>query len=336
MKAFGEFGKYAAIAMAVTFLGGEGAVAQEAAKPQISTPEQLVDALNGVFGKHPGARAVHAKGIVLEGVFTPNPAAATLSKAPHFQKASVPVTIRFSNFAGIPTLPDTDGLASPHGLAVKFHLPGGAETDIVGHSFNGFPVATTDEFLALLLALGASGPDAAKPTQLDAFLATHPIAKAFLTTPKPPPVSYATLPYYGVNSFKFTNANGVVTFGRYQFQPIAGAQFLPAEQVANADPDYLSKEIRERVTRGPVKLGMLVQTSGQGDKIDDPSIAWPDSRPTVDVGTIEITKVAADNAAAERSLLFLPGALTAGIEAADPMIDARSAAYPVDFSRRNP
>lgn len=327
----GEFGKRAAISAAVVFIGTGLAVAQEAA-----TPEKLVDALNGVFGKHPGARAVHAKGIVLEGVFTPKPAAATLSKAAHLQKAPVPVTIRFSNFAGIPTLPDAEGLASPHGLAVKFHLPGGAETDIVAHSFNGFPAATTDEFLALLIALGASGPDAAKPTQLDAFLASHPIAKTFLTTPKPPPVSYATLPYYGVNSFKFTNAKGAVTFGRYQFQPVAGAQSLPADQVAKADPDYLSKEIRERVAHGPVKLELVVQTSAPGDKIDDPSIAWPDSRPTVDLGTIEINKVAADNAAAEKSLLFLPGALTSGIEAADPMIDARSAAYPVDFSRRNP
>ena len=332
----GEFGKRAAISAAAVFIGAGIGVAQEAAKPTTATPEQMVDAINGVFGKHPGARAVHAKGIVLEGVFTPNAAAAALSKAPHFQKAAVPVTVRFSNFAGIPTLPDAEGLASPHGLAVKFHLSGGSETDIVGHSFNGFPTATTDEFRALLIALGASGPDAAKPTQLDAFLASHPIAKAFLTTPKPPPVSYATLPYYGVNSFKFTNASGVATFGRYQFQPVAGAQFLPAEQVAKADPDYLSKEIAERVKRGPVKLEMVVQASAPGDKIDDPSIAWPDSRRTVDVGTIEITKVVADNAAAERSLLFLPGALTAGIEAADPMIDARSAAYPVDFSRRNP
>jgi hypothetical protein len=32
------------------------------------TPDQLVDALNGVFGQH-HARAVHAKGVILEGTF---------------------------------------------------------------------------------------------------------------------------------------------------------------------------------------------------------------------------------------------------------------------------
>jgi catalase len=35
----------------------------------------------------------------------------------------------------------------------------------------------------------------------------------------------------------------------------------------------------------------------------------------------------ADNADAERQLLFIPGALPAGIEAEDPMIKARSVAY---------
>ena len=56
---------------------------------QKSTPAGLVDALNGVFGKQTDNRAVHAKGIVLEGKFTPSPDAATLSKAPHLQDAAV-------------------------------------------------------------------------------------------------------------------------------------------------------------------------------------------------------------------------------------------------------
>ncbi|WP_296706319.1 catalase family peroxidase [Rhodoblastus sp.] len=331
-----ELRKHAAISAVAVFVGAGVAAAQEKAAPTSSTPEQMVEAINGVFGKHPGFRAVHAKGVVLEGVFTPNPAAASVSKAVHLQKTPVPVTIRFSDFAGVPTIPDTDGMARPHGLAIKFHLPGGGETDIVAHSFNGFPVATTDEFRALLLALAASGPDAPKPTPLDAFLGTHPIAKTFLTTPKPLPVSYATLPYYGVNSFKFTNAKGDVAYVRYQFLPAGGTQIMPADQAAKADADYLGKEIRDRVTHEPVKLEMVAQIAKSGDKIEDPSIAWPDSRRTVDLGTIEITKAAADSAAAEKSLLFLPGAVTAGIDAADPMIDARSAAYPLDFSRRNP
>jgi catalase len=76
-------------------------IAATAGSAQHSTPEQLVDALNGVFGKQkPDALAVHAKGVDLTGVFRPSDAASSVSKAPHLQKTSVPFTVRFSNFPG--------------------------------------------------------------------------------------------------------------------------------------------------------------------------------------------------------------------------------------------
>jgi catalase len=302
---------------------------------QHATPEQLVDALNGVFGKQqPGVRAVHAKGVDLEGTFQPSASASSVSKAPHLQKTRVPVTVRFSDFAGIPAVPDTDGLATPRLMSIKFHLPGGSDTDIVAHSFNGFPTATTDEFRQFLIALGTSGPEAAKPTPIEVFLGSHPIAKTFLESQIPPPVSYGTVSYFGVNAFKFTNATGKVTFGRYQIRPATGDQSLPKEDVAKADPNYLSKELKERVGRGAVRFALVLEIAEPGDKLDDPSIAWPQSRKKIELGTIEITKSVPDNAAAEYRLLFIPGAVPAGIEAADPMIAARSAAYPVSFGRR--
>lgn len=300
-----------------------------------STPEELVDALNLVFGKQTYGRAVHAKGIVLEGRFFPSPAAATLSNAPHFQNISVPVIIRFSNFAGIPTISDTDALASPHGLALKFHLPDGTETDLVTHSFNGFPVATVYEFRELLIALGSSGPGVTAPTPADIYLAAHPIAKSFLESQQPPPVSYATLSYFGVNSFKFTNAQGKISIGRYRIEPQAGNQFLSADEIAKASPNYLADEIRQRVAHTPVRFSFRIQFPEPGDKIDDPSIAWQDTRKTVEIGVIEIVEVVPDSDAAERSLLFLPAKLPAGIEPADPMIEARSPAYVISYERRH-
>lgn len=299
-----------------------------------STPAEHVDALNLVFGKQTTHRAVHAKGVVLEGRFVPAPSAASISNAPHFLQP-VAVTVRFSDFAGVPTIADTNGLADPRGFALKFHLPDGSDTDLVTHSFNGFPTATADDFRLLMVALGTSGPDAPKPTPAETFLAAHPIAKSFLESQRPPPESYATLAYFGVNSFKFTNARGRSTFGRYRLEPQAGLHFLTKEQIAHASPDYLMAEIRERVARGPIRFNFRVQLPEAGDKIDDPSIAWPDTRKVVELGVIEITQVVADSDAAERELLFIPIALPAGIEAADPMLFARSAAYPVSYGRRH-
>jgi catalase len=67
---------------------------------------ETFDKANG--GVHPGFRPAHAKGILLTGVFTPSSEAASLTRAPHLQRNSTPVTVRFSNFAGIPTVADND------------------------------------------------------------------------------------------------------------------------------------------------------------------------------------------------------------------------------------
>jgi catalase len=307
---------------------------QEAPPSQKSLAEQLVDAFNAVFGVHPGIRANHAKGVVLEGTFTPSASAASLTKAAHLQKRKtpIPVTVRFSAGSGVPTVPDTNEM--PRGMAIKFTLPDGTKTDLVILSFNGFPVATGEEFRDFLLAIAASGPDAPKPTEFEKFLGAHPAAKAFVETPKPLPVSYATLPYFGINAFTFTNAKGVATHVRYQLQPVAGAQYLPKDQISTMKPDYLTAEIRERVSHGPVKFTLLAQVAEQGDKVDDPTIVWPDTRKKIELGTLIITKAVADTQAAEKKLLFVPGALVPGIEAADPMIAVRSAAYIVSLSRR--
>ncbi|NWA00774.1 catalase family peroxidase [Pseudomonas gingeri] len=305
----------------------------ETAAPQVG-PVKHVDALNKVFGQHPGARAIHAKGIVLEGSFSPAPGAASISKAAHFQHASVPVTVRFSNFAGIPDIPDNHPLANPRGLAIKFKLPDGTVTDIVAHSFNGFPAPDADEFHQLIVALGASGPGAAKPTALDTYLGSHPVAKNFLTTQKTAPASYATLPYYGVNTFKFTNASGQVAYGRYQFLPVSGEHLLKPADAEKAAPDYLSSEIRQRVKQAPVQFKLQLQIAEPGDKLDDPSIAWPDNRRTVELGTLSVNTVVDNSPAAEKALLFQPNVLTPGIDVQDPMVNVRSAAYAVSFGRR--
>ena len=142
-----------------------------------STPEQLVDALNGVFGKQQlGVRAVHAKGINLKGEFRPSSSASEVSKAPHLQQISVPIRVRFSDFTGFPNIADTDKLASPRGMAIKVHLPDGSATDLVAHSFNGFPAATVDEFRELLVALGSSGPGVSCEHGLCRFPPSAPLA----------------------------------------------------------------------------------------------------------------------------------------------------------------
>lgn len=115
--------------------------------------DALLDALYATFGNHPGFRIAHAKGVLVGGTFVASQAAQGLSRAAHFQGEGVPVLVRFSNFSGVPSTRDGDPSASPHGMAIRFELPGGQSTDIVAHSFDGFPVATPQAFLAFCRGL---------------------------------------------------------------------------------------------------------------------------------------------------------------------------------------
>jgi catalase len=317
-------------------LAAVGAVATpltRADEPAHETPASMVGALHSAFGEH-HARAVHAKGVVLEGTFTPAPKARTLTSAALFSSGTIPVTIRFSDFTGLPDIPDSSPNANPRGFAIKFHLLDGSEADIVTHSFNGFPVSSADEFATFLRAVGSSGPDAPKPAPIDAFLDSHPVAKTFLTTQKPPPLSYATAAYFGVNSFAFTDGTGHRIFVRYRFMPVGGEHYLDATTVANKGPDYLIEEIGPRVAKSPAKFEWFAQISEKGDAIEDPSIAWPETRHLVLLGTISIVREADNQAAAQKSLLFLPARVPKGIETADPMLNIRHASYPISFAER--
>jgi len=111
--------------------------------------QQLLDAIDSVQGLHPGFRPAHAKGLMCAGVFTPSADAANLTRAPHAGRPSTPVTVRYSNGTGVPTIPDNDPARSgPRGMAIRFHLAEHVHTDIIAHSVNGFPVRTGEEFLA--------------------------------------------------------------------------------------------------------------------------------------------------------------------------------------------
>jgi catalase len=301
--------------------------------PATPTPQQMVDALHTAFGDH-HSRAVHAKGIMAIGTFEPSEAATKLSTASIFSDGTLPILVRFSDFTGIPEIPDNIGDANPRGFAVKFQLPDGSTADVVSHSFNGFPTATSAEFRDLLLAIATSGAGAAKPTALDTFLAAHPIAKTFLTTQKPPPESYATLSYFGVNAFEFSDAKGVPHFVRYRFVPVGDEALLTPEQLASMGPSYLQSELPARLEKSSIEFTWYAQIAEAPDAIGDPSIAWPESRKLVKLGTIKIDRMAPDAATTDKATMFSPLNVPAGIGPADPMLGVRQGAYPISFQHR--
>jgi catalase len=286
---------------------------------------QKLDDLNG--GVHPGHRPVHAKGALLSGSFNPTPEAAALSRAPHFHASSTPVFARFSDFAGVPAVPDNDpNGASPRGCAIRFQLGAHSHTDIVAHSADGFPVRTAAEFVEFLHAIATSGADVPHPNPIEQFLGSHPKALAFVQMPKPIPTSFARESYFSVTAYKFINAEGNSRHVRYRILPDAGNDYLDAGGAAAKGPNFLMEELVERLAKGPIKMNVWAQIANDGDIVDDATEHWPAERPQVLLGVATLTGLVPGSDAEGRRIIFDPIPRVEGIEpSADPLLEPRAA-----------
>jgi len=298
------------------------------------TFERMVDLLNAVHGRHEGVRAAHARGACARGTFTAPLEASRLTRAPHMQGDPIPVIVRFSNGTGNPLHPDRrkDG----RGMAVKFDLPNGKQTDMVGITLPVFFVKTAEDFLALQDAL-ALDPATGKPdpARSIAFAQEHPEAvpgfQAVLTFQ--PPASYAQLVYRGLHAFKYVNAAGDERFVRYRWEPESGVASLSEVEAKALPEQYLRDELEMRLKQGPAAFRLRVQIGTADDPTDDPTVEWPADREEVELGRLVLSEATDDC----DEMLFDPTFLVDGIEVSDDeILRARSGAYAVSFKRRRP
>lgn len=301
----------------------------------VALGQKILEQFDTIFGLHPGFRPAHAKGLLFTGRFAPSADASRISRAPHFSHASTPVTARFSNSTGLPQLPDTDPNADPRGLAIRFHLAEHVHTDIVSHSTDGFPARTGDEFLELLQAIAQNASSKESPSPVEKFLASHPAALKFIQTPKPAPVSFATENFFGVTAMRFTNCEGVTRYGRYRITPEAEIAHLSAEEVKSKDANFLFDEVRNRIASGPITFRIRVQLAIEGDIVDNATVHWPEDREIVDLGTLTLTNLAANDVREQQKIIFDPIPRVEGIEPSnDPLLELRAAIYLLSGRRR--
>ena len=299
----------------------------------IALSEDLLKQFDAIFGRHPGFRPAHARGVLLTGTFTPSSDAATLTRARHITRSSTPVTVRFSSSTGLPQIPDNDLNANPRGLAVRFHLAEHVHTDIISHSTDGFPTRTGQEFLEFLRAAASSDPSKPSPSPFEAFLASHPKALAFVQTPKPSPSSYARESYFGVTAMRFTNQDGVTRYGRYRITPDAGVEHLDDATAKSKGANYLLDELKERIAKGPISFQIAVQVADNTDIVHDATVHWPEERPLIHLGRILLT--ALDTTSEHDKIIFDPIPRIDGIEPSDdPLLELRAAIYLLSGRRR--
>jgi len=299
----------------------------------VSNPSRLINRSTSL------TLSAHAKGQMLKGTFTPTAEAKTLSKAPHFQSPSTPISVRFSNSTGLPHIPDFIGDSRPNGLAVRFNLGTidgkRRHTDLVGHSTPHFPVPDGQGFIDLLAAIGGSQPGTPSPTPIEKFLGSNPAAARFVMAPKPPVKSYATQDYFMLNAFKFIAADGKETYVRYVVKADEGVQTLEQSEAEAKGANYLTEEIVDRVKSGPIGFKLFVQIAEEGDQTNDITVEWPEERKLVELGSLKIDGVLENSLSQQKHDIFDPIPRVEGIEPSDdPILEFRAALYLISGRER--
>jgi catalase len=244
--------------------------------------------------------------------------------------------VRFSNGSGNPTVPD--GQRDARGMAVKWYLPDGSTTDLIGISLPAFFARTPEDLLEFNAARrpdpGTGAPD---PAVVGAYLGAHPEALPAVEAAilHPIPASYAQLAYHALHTYWLVDADGHRRAGRFHLVPDVTLEPLSDEDAAAASPDYLRDELADRVERGPVVFCLEVTLAEPEDPVDDPTAVWPDERARHRLGSLAITGLAFDRERDGDILVFDPTRVTDGVECSnDPILRARSGAYSVSVSRR--
>ncbi|WP_019069682.1 catalase family peroxidase [Streptomyces hokutonensis] len=300
----------------------------------LPTAQQVVDSMERMHGLYPGHRRSGARGVCFKATFTPTGDAAGLTTAAHLQGSPTPVVVRFSNSEGNPRSRDTVPVA--RGMAVRFQLPDGGETDLVAMTVPLFVASTPGQFLELTEALrpdpATGAPDMSR---VQAYVAAHPHLAGAVTQVPPIPVGYGTAAYWAIHAFVWTDAAGNRQPVRYRWEPEAGRAELTAEEVAGRPDQYLTEELHQRLGQGPVAFTLQVQLAEEDDPTHDPAVAWPEGRKEITAGRLEITAPVddQDHWAAQR---FDPTRVTAGTELSDdPVLAFRARAYAESYRRRS-
>jgi catalase len=290
------------------------------------SPQEAVDRISRVFGRHAGHRALHARGYFYTGTFTATPEATALCRAEPFAGSAVPVLVRWSNGSGNPDAPDQ--AQDVRGMAVKFQAPGG-DTDLLGQTSPRFPVRTPEDFVSMVEA-------SKRPATFPLWVIRHHSAvPALLASARAKslasPYSYAESTFYPIHAYGWLAADGTRSWVRYVLRPLADRSERPGEF---SGPERLKDELAARLAQGPVRYDVRVTVAGPGDDPHDPTSVWKGAR-ELSAGIIDVTTAVSDPEESGGPVVFDPTRVVDGIELSDdPILRYRPTAYSESIDRR--
>ena len=292
-------------------------------------------------------RVVHARGFVAYGEFEATGkwgdepieryTRAKLFNAPG-KKTNL--AIRFSSVIG--GRDSSEAARDPRGFAVKFYTEDG-NWDIVGNNLAVFFIRDAIKFPDVIHSLK---PDPVtfrqEPARIFDFMSQTPEAMHMLVnlfSPRGIPSDYRHMQGFGVNTYKWVNAEGETKLVKYHWLPKQGVKSLTdadAAVIQGQDLGHASKDLYEAIERGDYpQWDLYVQLMEDGehpeldfDPLDDTKV-WPenDFEPKL-VGTMTLNRNVTDHHNENEQSAFGTGVLVDGMDFSDDkMLIGRTFSY---------
>ncbi|GIG27516.1 catalase [Cellulomonas marina] len=292
-------------------------------------------------------RVVHARGAVAFGYFEAtgqwgDEPISRYTRAKLFQEAGkrTDLAIRFSTVIG--GRDSSEAARDPRGFAVKFYTEDG-NWDLVGNNLGVFFIRDAIKFPDVIHSLK---PDPVtfrqEPGRIFDFMSQTPEAMHMLVnlfSPRGIPANYRTQQGFGVNTYKWVNAEGVSHLVKYHWIPTAGVKSLTeadAAVIQGGDLGHASKDLYEAIERGEYpewELQVQLMTDDEHPELDfdplDDTKVWPENEfPPKVVGRMVLNRNVSNHFTENEQIAFGTGVLVDGLDFSDDkMLVGRTFSY---------
>ncbi|MEV5498203.1 catalase [Nonomuraea fuscirosea] len=292
-------------------------------------------------------RVVHARGALSYGYFEAygklgDEPIARYTRAKLFQEAGkrTDVALRFSTVIGGRDSAET--ARDPRGFAIKFYTEDG-NWDLVGNNLAVFFIRDAIKFPDVIHSLK---PDPVTfrqdPNRIFDFMSQTPECMHMLVnlfSPRGIPADYRHMQGFGVNTYRWVNAQGETHLVKYHWMPKQGVRSMTAADAAAVqaeDLGHATKDLYEAIERGDFpEWALLVQVMSDDehpeldfDPLDDTK-TWPENDfPALPVGRLVLDRNVENQFAENEQASFGTGVLVDGLDFSDDkMLVGRTFSY---------
>ena len=293
-------------------------------------------------------RVVHARGGVFYGEFVADGTVgdepvATYTRAKLFAEPGkrTDLAIRFSTVAG--GRDSSEVARDPRGFAIKMYTEDG-NWDLVGNNLGVFFLRDAIKFPDFI---HSQKPDPVNfnrqdPNRVFDFISQTPESLHMVTlvfSPRGLPATYRHMQGFGVNTYKWVNAEGETVLVKYHWLPKQGVKSLTAQDAANIQATELgshTKDLTEAIERGDYpewELHVQLMSDDEHPELDfdplDDTKVWPEEQfPLRKVGTMVLNRNIEDFHNENEQIAFGTGVLVDGLDFSDDkMLVGRTFSY---------